>query len=303
MSSKQDKQEKEEKWRTPSPISTGDANGRQQDQDVLEELKKLRKENQEGHNYTKISLERVEQTVKDIKDQLTEHEERIEKVEERISTVEDITMRHQRALKYLLQRDVELTAKCDELENKMRRNNIRIYQIPEGSKGKDTAGFVKKLLNVFQVNSGRFVPPFGNRTLLQLCYYKHFHMLGCHKFYVNVLMDAKFEWEMSETHSIGPLMYTYISVIGVLIALGAILSPERTGHTSLPQYQRGLDTENGRKLCLTGQMEVYVQFLVIEGKGFIFYFFIFLSHSVTIQVSIQARRNVYHNIFQRIWNF
>lgn len=146
---KQDnKKEKEEKRRTPSPISTDSASdGRQQDQGVLEELKKLRKENQEGHNHTKTSLERVEQTVKDIKAQLIEHEERMEKAEERISMVEDITMRHQRALKYLLHRDVNLTAKCDELENRMRRNNIRIYQIPEGIEGKDMSGFVKKLLN------------------------------------------------------------------------------------------------------------------------------------------------------------
>lgn len=147
MSTKQDKKEKEEKRRTPSPVSTDDANGRQQDQNVLEELKKLRKENQEGHNYTKKSLERVEQTVKDIKEQLTEHEERIEKAEERISMVEDITTRHQRAVKYLLHREVALTAKCDDLENRLRRNNIRIYQIPEGSEGKDTAGFVKRLLH------------------------------------------------------------------------------------------------------------------------------------------------------------
>lgn len=42
-------------------------------------IKELCKENQEGHNHTKMCIERVEQTVKDIKDQLTEHEERIEK--------------------------------------------------------------------------------------------------------------------------------------------------------------------------------------------------------------------------------
>lgn len=93
----------------------------------MEELKKLHKENQEGHSHTKTSLERVEQLVKDIKDQLIEHEERMEKAEERISMEENTTMQHQRALKYLL------TAKCDELENRMRRNNIRLYQIPEGT--------------------------------------------------------------------------------------------------------------------------------------------------------------------------
>lgn len=147
-SKQENRREREDKRRTPSPAGTENAsNEGRPDQEMLEELKKLRKENQEGHNHTKISLERVEQTVKDIKDQLNEHAVRIEKAEERISTVEDTTMRHQRALRYLLHRDMELTAKCDDLENRMRRNNVRIYQIPEGSEGKDTVGFVKKLLN------------------------------------------------------------------------------------------------------------------------------------------------------------
>lgn len=144
------KKEREEKRRTPSPVSIEKANASNEmklDPDVLEELKKLRKENQEGHSQTKMCLERVEQTVKDIKDQLIEHEERIERAEERISMVEDTSRRHQRAIKYLLHREWDLTAKCDELENRMRRNNIRIYQVPEGSEGKDTAGFVKKLLD------------------------------------------------------------------------------------------------------------------------------------------------------------
>ncbi|KAL1268853.1 hypothetical protein QQF64_034216 [Cirrhinus molitorella] len=37
----------------------------------------------------------------------------------------------------------------------MRRNNLRIYQVPEGSEGKDTEGFVKRLLNdVLDLPSG-----------------------------------------------------------------------------------------------------------------------------------------------------
>lgn len=48
-------------------------------------------------------------------------------------------------------RNLDLTAKCDELQNSMKRN-MRISQIPEG---KDTAGFVEKLLNnVLKLLSG-----------------------------------------------------------------------------------------------------------------------------------------------------
>lgn len=49
---------------------------------LLEELQKLRKENQDGHNHTKTSLERLEQEVTDIRDQL---EERIGPIDDRTS--------------------------------------------------------------------------------------------------------------------------------------------------------------------------------------------------------------------------
>lgn len=49
---------------------------------LLEELQKLRKENQDGHNHTKMSRERLEQEVTDIRDQL---EERIGPIDERTS--------------------------------------------------------------------------------------------------------------------------------------------------------------------------------------------------------------------------
>ena len=132
----------------PSPTSKTKASSNtcQSDSTILEELKKLRKENQDGHNHTQLALSRVEQTISDIKDQLAEHEERMGGLEERVGAAEDAEMRHRRALRYLLHRDIDLSAKCDDLQNRLRRNNIRIFQIPEGSEGKDMAGFAKDLL-------------------------------------------------------------------------------------------------------------------------------------------------------------
>ncbi|KAL1250758.1 hypothetical protein QQF64_018554 [Cirrhinus molitorella] len=65
-----------------------------------------------------MSLERVEQTVKDLKDKLIEHEGKIEKAEDRISMVEDTTVRHQRALRYLLHRKMSLAAKNGHYDRK-----------------------------------------------------------------------------------------------------------------------------------------------------------------------------------------
>lgn len=104
----------------------------QSDTSILEELRKLRNENQDGHNHTKLALGRVEHMVSDIKDKLAEHEERMEKLEERVGTAEDVAICHRRALRYLLHRDIDLSAKCDDLQNRLRRNNIRIFSDPRG---------------------------------------------------------------------------------------------------------------------------------------------------------------------------
>lgn len=51
--------------------------------------------------------------------------------------MEDKERRHERAIQYLLQRDVDLTDECEDLQNRSRRNNLRIYQVSEGDEGID----------------------------------------------------------------------------------------------------------------------------------------------------------------------
>lgn len=41
---------------------------------------------------------------------------------------------------------MDLSEKCEDLQNRLRCNNVRIYLIPEGSEGHDTTGFVQELL-------------------------------------------------------------------------------------------------------------------------------------------------------------
>ncbi|KAI4833158.1 hypothetical protein KUCAC02_016072 [Chaenocephalus aceratus] len=135
-----------------SPASaslTTDSNMCESDHEVtlMGELGKLRKENQEGHNQTKMSLDRLEQTVLDIKVQMGEHEGRIGKLEDGVGMAEDVAVRHQRALRYLIHRDIALSATCDNLQNRLRRNNVRIFQVPEGSEGGNMAEFIKELLH------------------------------------------------------------------------------------------------------------------------------------------------------------
>lgn len=138
--------EREEKRRSPSPIQTR-AHTESAITDLVGELKQLRKENQQGHVGTKESLTRLETSVGELKDQISKLETRIVEAEERIGNNEDSVMRHGRAIRHLLLREVELSARCDDLQNRLRRNNLRIYQVPENSEeGKNLVEFVKDLL-------------------------------------------------------------------------------------------------------------------------------------------------------------
>lgn len=84
-----------------------------------------------------MALDHLEQTVSDIKDQLLEHGERTEQLEQWVSTAEDMERHHHTVLRYLLLPDIDLSAKYDDLQNRRRHNNIRIFQIPGGSEGRD----------------------------------------------------------------------------------------------------------------------------------------------------------------------
>lgn len=62
--------------------------------------------------------------VTDIKKQLSDHQQGICEREGRVSKVENTEARQHCVLRYLLQRDKQLTAVSDDLENRLRRNNL-----------------------------------------------------------------------------------------------------------------------------------------------------------------------------------
>lgn len=113
---------------------------------MLEEMRKMRQENAEGHKQTKEVLGRLETAVSEIKTQLNDHRRRIDELEDRVGAAEEMEGRQHRVLRYLLQRETQLAATCDDLQNRLRRNNLRIFQIPEGSEEGNVVEFVKDLL-------------------------------------------------------------------------------------------------------------------------------------------------------------
>ncbi|KAK7882025.1 hypothetical protein WMY93_028199 [Mugilogobius chulae] len=113
--------------------------------ELLAELKNVRKENQDGHKETKQSLDRLGLSVEELKTKILGHEKRLNEAETRISEVEDRGMRHERTLRYLLHRELELTTRCEDLQNRLRRNNLRIYQVPRVEKDETRSIIVRFL--------------------------------------------------------------------------------------------------------------------------------------------------------------
>lgn len=139
---------KEQTQATEKGEVTAEANANRPDSEtkILAELGKLRAENREGHEQTRHSLTKLELSMNELKDEITKLEKRTTETEGRISAVEDNGRRYENAIRYLLRREIDLTARCEDLQNRSRRNNLRIYRVPEGSEGKDVKAFVKELI-------------------------------------------------------------------------------------------------------------------------------------------------------------
>nr|AAD02926.1 unknown [Oryzias latipes] len=101
---------------------------------LLQELRAFRQENNE-------KLESVKEDIAKVNNRMEEAEGRIEKAEERIQTMEDVMVE-------LMQVHVKLTDKLTDLESRERRENIRIYGVPETSErdSPSMSAFVETLL-------------------------------------------------------------------------------------------------------------------------------------------------------------
>lgn len=113
---------------------------------MLTELRKFREESGTAQRDIMESQTRMEASIGEIKKRIDALEGRLNSAEERVSNTEDRSIRQERALAYLLKKDAMLTAKQDDLENRMRRNNLRLYGIKEDSEGREIIPFVTDFL-------------------------------------------------------------------------------------------------------------------------------------------------------------
>ena len=113
---------------------------------MLAELRTFRGEHSEASKDTKNSLARVEAALSEVAERTTQLEQRVTEYEQRLGAAEDEARRHERALRYLLQRDASLTAKCVDLESRARRNNLRIYGVTEDKENNDMLSYISDLI-------------------------------------------------------------------------------------------------------------------------------------------------------------
>lgn len=69
---------------------------------------------------TQQALTRLEASVKNLREDMTKLENRTTEMEERIGDSEDSTRRHKRALRYFLHREMDLTARCEDMQYRLR---------------------------------------------------------------------------------------------------------------------------------------------------------------------------------------
>lgn len=110
--------------------------------DVLTELKALRSDfgvkldginNRLGELTNSMSV--LESRVGEIKREVTANEKRIDETEARISAAEDMLKKTETALETATKRLAHLEEKAEDLENRGRRKNIRLFGLKEGAEG------------------------------------------------------------------------------------------------------------------------------------------------------------------------
>lgn len=100
---------------------------------VIEEIREFRKD--------------VNEQLHDIKAEITKVDNRVEAVEDRVGKTEDRTQNVEMVLGKLIKQVARLEKKVMDQDGRSRRNNIRIFNVPEDVEGESMTQFLEGLLN------------------------------------------------------------------------------------------------------------------------------------------------------------
>lgn len=108
--------------------------------EVLAEMKQMRRDISER-------LDKFEETIKDVREQVRACGQRMDDAEQRVSDLEDRNIRTDKLVAYMLRKQHRLEAHCEDIENRARRSNLRVYGVKEGTEGSaNMRDFTEKLL-------------------------------------------------------------------------------------------------------------------------------------------------------------
>lgn len=93
---------------------------------------------------TERDMKLIMQQNKEMSEELEKTTCRLEQVEHRVGESLDTEVAHHKAIKYLMDKIVDMEERTEYLENKSRQNNVRIFNVPEKCEGSDMVAFLKK---------------------------------------------------------------------------------------------------------------------------------------------------------------
>ncbi|KAK7907186.1 hypothetical protein WMY93_015798 [Mugilogobius chulae] len=139
-SSQKEKSKTNEKQPETTPREEEDAEDRSSLSDILEELRGFRAE-------TKKNFAEIKKDITKLKEDIGQLTLRVNAAEERIAENESCGTEMTKVLVHVLRKQKYLEEKCQDLESRSRRKNLRIYSVPEKSEGTNMVTFINKLLN------------------------------------------------------------------------------------------------------------------------------------------------------------
>lgn len=107
--------------------------------EILKEIKEFRMET--AGNFGALKKE-----IKELREDIGELKTRMGAAELRIAEIEDLEIGMTKVLIHNLRLQKQLEAKCKDFEGRARRNNLRIYSVPEKCEGNNMIEFVKNLV-------------------------------------------------------------------------------------------------------------------------------------------------------------
>ncbi|XP_076868222.1 uncharacterized protein LOC143519059 isoform X2 [Brachyhypopomus gauderio] len=118
--------------------------------DLLEAIKELRSDLKGDNDQLRKSMDSIRREMSNKLDSLTEEvqglKEQMGEMETRLTQVEDWATEVSGVLATAMQREENMQRKLTDLESRSRRNNIRIFGVPEGEEGSSVTHFASELI-------------------------------------------------------------------------------------------------------------------------------------------------------------